>query len=137
VFAPSLLQQATQSFKTNEWKKDQFLETLHDPKTWLICIYSICSSIPNSGFTSSAIIVEGISFNTFTTILIAMPGYAIGLFFDLGPTFLAHRFKYSLCLLTAAIYIIALIGCAIVHVLPTSKKWAGMGGIWLFTAYSS
>ncbi|OBT95747.1 hypothetical protein VE01_06411 [Pseudogymnoascus verrucosus] len=130
-------QQEAHSFKTTEWKKDQFLEALRDPKTWLLFFYTICSNIPNGGFTSfSGIIVKGFGFDTFTTLLLGMPGSAFGLFYVLSSTYLAHRFKYSRCILIAVLQLIALAGCAMVFALPTPNKWARLGGIWLFPAYA-
>ena len=131
-------QQETHSFKTNKWKKDQCIEALLDPKTWLIFIFTVCTSIPNGGFTSfSGIIVQGFGFNTFTTLLLGMPSSAFGLLYVLASTYLAHRFKYSRCILMAVLQLIALTGCAMVYALPTYHKWARLGGMWLFPAYAA
>ena len=131
-------QQKTHSFKSKEWKKGQFIEALQDPKTWLIFVYTICSCIPNGGLTSfSSIIVEGFGFDTFTTLLLQMPGAAFGLFYVLSSTYLAHKFKYSRCILIAILQIIALVGCAMVYKIPMSQKWSRLGGMWLFPAYAA
>lgn len=131
-------QQHTHSFKTSEWKRDQVLEAFKDPKTWLLCIYQICTCIPNGGYTSfNGIIIQGFGFDTFTTLLLGMPGSAFGLFFVLAGTYLAHRFKYSRCIIMASMQIIALAGCAMVYAAPTTQKWTRMGGIWLFPAYAA
>lgn len=131
-------QQVTHSFKTSKWKKSQFIEALCDPKTWLIFVYTVCSSIPNGGYTSfSGLIVEGFGFDIFTTLLLNMPASAFGLFYVLASTYLAHRFKYSRCILIAVMQLIALTGVAMVYALPTSNKWARLGGIWLFPAYAA
>jgi MFS family permease len=130
-------QQETHSFKTNEWKKDQLVEALRDPKTWLIFVYILCSNIPNGGYTSfNSIIVQGFGFDTFTTLLLGMPGSAITLFYVLFGTYLAHKLKYSRCIIIAMLQIIALAGCATVYTLPTSNKWGRLAGMWLFPAYS-
>lgn len=131
-------QQHTHSFKTTEWKRNQFFEALKDPKTWLLCIYQICTCIPNGGYTSfNGIIIQGFGFDTFTTLLMGMPGSAFGLFFVLVGTYLAHRFKYSRCIIMAAMQLIALVGCVMVYAAPTADKWTRLGGIWLFPAYSA
>ncbi|ATY62811.1 vitamin H [Cordyceps militaris] len=131
-------QQQTHSFKTADWKRGQFLEALRDPKTWLLCIYTICSSLPNGGYTSfNGIIIQGFGFDTFTTLLLSMPGSAFGLFFVLAGTYLAHRFKYSRCIITATMQLIALVGCIMVYASPTSQRWTRLGGMWLFPAYAA
>jgi ACS family allantoate permease-like MFS transporter len=131
-------QQDTHSFKTKEWKMAQFIEALVDPKTWLIFVFAVCSQIPNGGLTSfGSIVVEGFGFDTFTTILLSIPSSAFGLFFVLSSTYIAHRFKYSRCILIAVLQIIALTGCTMVYKLPITSKWARLGAIWLFSAYAS
>ena len=45
-------QQHTHSFKTTQWKKEQFFEALRDPVTWLLFVYTLCSTIPNGGLTN-------------------------------------------------------------------------------------
>ncbi|TQV90631.1 vitamin H transporter [Cordyceps javanica] len=122
-------QQQTHSFKTTDWKRGQFLEALCDPKTWLLCIYTICTSLPNGGYTSfNGIIIQGFGFDTFTTLLLGMPGSAFGLFFVLSGTYLAHKFKYSRCIIAATMQIIALVGCAMVYATPMSQRWTRLGG---------
>ncbi|KFZ19456.1 hypothetical protein V501_00658 [Pseudogymnoascus sp. VKM F-4519 (FW-2642)] len=130
-------QQETHSFKNTQWKKDQFIEALCDPKTWLIFVYTFCQNVPNGGLTNFAgIIVKGFGFNTFTTLLLGMPGSVFGLFYVLASTYAAHRFKYSRCIIIAMLQIIAMSGCIVVYVLPTSQKWARLVGMFLFPAFS-
>jgi MFS family permease len=137
-FAHLRPQQDTHSFKTNKWKRDQVIEALQDPKTWLIFVYTICSCVPNGGYTSfSGIIVQGFGFGTLTTLLLGMPSSTFGLVFVLASTYLAHRFKYSRCILMAVLQLIALAGCAMVYALPSSHKWQRLAGIWLFPAYAA
>ena len=131
-------QQHTHSPKTKEWKKAQFVEALLDPKTWFIFVFTFCSSMPNGGYTSfSGIIVEGFGFDAFTTLLLLMPGSAFGLFYVVSSTSLAHRVKYSRCILMAILQFIALIGCAMVYALSANNKWTRLGGMWLFQAYAA
>ncbi|CEJ87121.1 hypothetical protein VHEMI04310 [[Torrubiella] hemipterigena] len=138
VYAHRRPQQKTRSFKTNEWKKDQFFEALKDPKTWLLFFFTICTCIPNGGYTSfNSLIIQGFGFDTLTTLLLGMPGSAFGLFFVLSSTYFVHRVKYSRCAVMAAMQIVSLIGCVMVYATPTDHKWTRLGGIWLFPAYSA
>lgn len=131
-------QQKTHSFQTKEWKRGQFVEALIDPKTWLLCIYTFCTSLPNGGYTSfNGIIIQGFGFDTFTTLLLGMPGSAFGLAFVLISTFLAHKFKYSRCLVCAGNQIIALVAAVMVYKVPLDQKWTRLGGMWLFPAYAA
>lgn len=40
------------TYKSKEWGKEQFVEAIIDPKTWLISIATFCTSVPNGGLTS-------------------------------------------------------------------------------------
>lgn len=138
IYAHRRSQQQTRSFKTTEWKRNQVLEAFRDPKTWLLCVYQICTCIPNGGYTSfNGIIVQGFGFDTFTTLLLGMPGSAFGLSFVLIGTYFAHRFKYSRCIIMASLQLIALIGCVMVYATPSTERWTRMGGLWLFPAYAA
>lgn len=109
-----------------------------DPKTWLIFTYTVCSSIPNGGLTSfSSILISGLGFDIFTALLLNMPGSATCLTYALVSTYLAHRFKYSRCILIAILQLVALNCCAMVYALPTEQKWARLGGMWLFPTYAA
>lgn len=38
--------------KDQNWKRDQVIEALSDPKSWLIVIIALACNIPNGGITS-------------------------------------------------------------------------------------
>jgi len=53
--AHSRPQRKTHSFKSTQWKPNQALEALKDPKTWLLFAYTAFTSLPNGGLTNVSI----------------------------------------------------------------------------------
>jgi sugar phosphate permease len=45
-------QACQQTYQSREWKKDQFIEALIDPKTWFLFVYNFLVSLPNGGITN-------------------------------------------------------------------------------------
>ncbi|KAL3442764.1 major facilitator superfamily domain-containing protein [Aspergillus insuetus] len=62
-------------FKSNKISRDQIVEALVDPKTYLLGIYILAANIPNGGFTTfSGLILKGFGYSTFHTLLLGIPG---------------------------------------------------------------
>ncbi|KAH7129824.1 putative allantoate permease [Dactylonectria estremocensis] len=56
------------------FKKDQFIETLLDPKTWLMFFFNIFISIPNGGLTNfSPLVIQGLGYTSQRATLLMMP----------------------------------------------------------------
>lgn len=47
------------TFKSKIWKKDQFIEAVIDPKTWLLFFYTTLICIPNGGITNVSFQIFG------------------------------------------------------------------------------
>lgn len=155
IYAGKRSQAHTRSFKSSTWKKSQCIEALTDPKTWFLFIYTICSTVPNGGFTNvnqhhvphltsmltvtqfSSLIVKGFGFSTFTTLLLNMPIAAFQIIWVVIGSGIAWKLPRSRCYTIAALQLTALTGAAMVYAIPSSNKWARMAGIWLFPAYAA
>lgn len=60
--------------KNTKFKKEQFIQTLCDLKTWVMFGIQLCISIPNGGLTNfSTLIVKGLGWSTRQTTLLNMP----------------------------------------------------------------
>ncbi|KAF5315827.1 hypothetical protein D9611_004986 [Ephemerocybe angulata] len=69
--------QAIERIKVNQsgvenkrWKKDQFLETLRDPKVWIMALFAAIVNVPNSLINQRQIIVNQFGFAPIHTTLI-------------------------------------------------------------------
>ena len=57
-----------------QWKWDQALEAVIDPKTWILFLFNIAINIPNGGLTTfSGIIINNLGFSPMITSLLNMP----------------------------------------------------------------
>jgi ACS family allantoate permease-like MFS transporter len=54
----------------HRWKKEQFIEALVDPKTWLFALFSALDNVPNSLTNQNAIIIKSWGFSTLNTTLL-------------------------------------------------------------------
>ncbi|OJJ56721.1 hypothetical protein ASPSYDRAFT_91969 [Aspergillus sydowii CBS 593.65] len=124
--------------KNNEFKWAQCFEALMDPKTWFIFCIQVASNIPNGGVTTfSSIVIKGLGFSTFNTLLLNSVSYILQLIMVLlcttGSTYLPNTRTYFM----AFNYAVALVGAAMVRELPESQKWARFAGTCLLTGYSA
>ena len=56
------------------FNRDQFVEALCDPKTWLLVAFNLTISIPNGGLTNFAtLIIKGLGYTSQRSVLLTMP----------------------------------------------------------------
>ncbi|KAJ6148941.1 hypothetical protein N7471_000140 [Penicillium samsonianum] len=123
---------------SHKWSKSQCIEALIDPKTWLIFVYSMASSIPNGGLTSfGSIVISGFGYSTFNTLLVGLPTSVFTLIWVVLATIIVTKFHKSRCLTAAVLSLISLAGSLMVSQIEPSKKIARLAGMWLFPAYSA
>ncbi|KAF3022430.1 hypothetical protein E8E14_007202 [Neopestalotiopsis sp. 37M] len=124
--------------KTNAWSRDQALEAITDPKSWLLFIYSLASSIPNGGLTSfGGIVVKGFGFSTLDTLLVSIPAYIFTLIWLAISTMVSWKVKHARCFTIAFLQLISIAGCLLVSQVSSSHKMTRLAGIWLFGAFSA
>ncbi|CAI7652875.1 unnamed protein product [Penicillium palitans] len=123
---------------SHKWSKGQCIEALIDPKTWLIFVYSMASSIPNGGLTSfGSIVISGFGYSTFNTLLLGLPTSVFTLIWVVLATIIVTKFRKSRCLTAAVLSLISLGGSLMVSQIDPTKKVARLAGMWLFPAYSA
>ncbi|KAG9228163.1 MFS allantoate transporter-like protein [Amylocarpus encephaloides] len=133
-------QKIQKSFKTNEWSKDQCIEALKDPKTWLISLQIGIGSITNgvvSNASFGALIVKSFGYNEFETILLGMPSGGFQVCAVLIATYTASRVRKSRVIIIVIGYVLALLGILLVRELPTKNKIGRLFGYWMMILYSS
>ena len=60
--------------ENKQFKRDQMIEALLDPKTWLMFLFHIMISIPNGGLTNFApLVVQGLGYTSQRSTLLMMP----------------------------------------------------------------
>ncbi|KAE8153636.1 MFS general substrate transporter [Aspergillus avenaceus] len=131
-------QQSQQSYQSREWKRDQFIEALIDPKTWLLFVYNFLVSLPNGGITNfSSLVIASFGFDTFNTLLYTIPMSVVALAFLLASALTCNRFHGLRCYWMIVTLGISLVGILLMRQLPTERKWGRLVGVWLVTVFGA
>ncbi|KAI5984683.1 MFS general substrate transporter [Pisolithus albus] len=123
---------AVQRIKENQtgvenkhFKKEQFMEAIRDPKTWLFAAFSVFDNVPNSLTNQQSLLVASLGFTYFqTTLLTMIPGVVEILTIYSGVRLAAHL-KNGRAYVGAVYFVPALVGIAIVNLLP----WSDTAGL--------
>ncbi|KAG6334445.1 hypothetical protein ID866_4646 [Astraeus odoratus] len=129
---------AVQRIKENQtgvenkhFKMEQFYEAIRDPKTWLFAAFSAFDNVPNSLTNQQSIIVSSFGFTYLqTTLLGCIPGIVEIVTIFTGVR-LAARFKNGRAYVGAIYFVPALIGIALVNLLPWSNQAGLLAGQFL------
>ncbi|KAE8330585.1 major facilitator superfamily domain-containing protein [Aspergillus sergii] len=131
-------QACQQTYQSREWKKDQFIEALIDPKTWFLFTYNFLVSLPNGGITNfSSLVIASFGFDTFNTLLYTIPMAAVALIFLLLSAVTCNRYRGLRCYWMIITLLISLIGILLMRQLPVEKKWGRLVGVWLVTVFGA
>jgi membrane protein YqaA with SNARE-associated domain len=130
-----------------QWKPDQALEAVMDPKTWTLFLFNIAINIPNGGMhrvprtvcpadnsgltTFSGIIINNLGFSPVTTSLLNMPTGIMSTLSAFGFSWLAARWTNRRCLVTMIAACLPIIGSVVVYTLPRTNIAGQMVGIYL------
>ncbi|CAE6333014.1 unnamed protein product [Rhizoctonia solani] len=97
------------------WKKDQFIEALTDPKTWLFALFSCLDNIPNSLTNQRSIIVNSFGFSTLQTTLLGCVDGVIEIFTIWTGVTLAAKWENSRVYVAVVYFIPNVLGLAVVE----------------------
>ncbi|KAL9107025.1 MAG: hypothetical protein Q9227_008061 [Pyrenula ochraceoflavens] len=124
-----------QSIKSHTFKTYQALQTLHDPKTYLLFTMAVGAQIPNSALTSfTSIIVASFGFSTLGTQYLQIPGGAVQCASLLVGGYLCtrHPRRHSRCITMITANTICIVGAALLVGLPDHhNKWGRLVALWL------
>ncbi|KAG9308683.1 MFS general substrate transporter [Chiua virens] len=135
---PSERATAVQRLKENQtgvenkhFKKEQMIEALLDPKTWLFALFSALDNIPNSLTNQRSIIISSLGFTYLdTTLLGCVDGFIEIMTIWTGVT-LAARIPNGRAYVGAVYFLPSLIGVLMIEFLPWSNQIGLLFGIWL------
>ncbi|KAI6046644.1 MFS general substrate transporter, partial [Pisolithus marmoratus] len=123
---------AVQRIKENQtgvenkhFKKEQFIEAIRDPKTWLFAAFSLLDNVPNSLTNQQSLIVASLGFTYLQTTLLAMIPGVVEILTIYSGVKLAARFKNGRAYVGAIYFVPALVGIALVNLLP----WSNTAGL--------
>ncbi|TGO11922.1 hypothetical protein BTUL_0098g00250 [Botrytis tulipae] len=111
----------TMSIK-NEWKAEQAIECLLDPKTWFCVFISLFTMIPNGGTTSFAnILITSFGFTGLQSTLISLPSSLISFLTIVLSGYLASRYRNTTTLLLSTLLLPPIIGASLMNWAPLNS----------------
>ncbi|KII89198.1 hypothetical protein PLICRDRAFT_599098 [Plicaturopsis crispa FD-325 SS-3] len=117
--------------ENKHWKREQFIETFTDPKTYLLALFAAISNITNSLTNQRQLIVSQFGFSDIqTTLLGCVDGVVEILTILLGVT-LASYGKNNRAYATALMYVPAILGAILVNTLPSHNKVGLLFSYWV------
>lgn len=116
--------------ENKKFKKEQMIEALKDPKTWLFAVFAGFSNIMNSLSNQRQLIIHGWGFTPIqTTLLGCVDGVSEIIFILVGVT-LAAQPKIGRAYSGVIIYIPALVGAILVNTLPSHNRIGLLFSYW-------
>ncbi|PFH54129.1 hypothetical protein AMATHDRAFT_38116 [Amanita thiersii Skay4041] len=129
---------AVQRIKVNQagienkhWKKEQFIEALIDPKTWLLALFAALSQVFNSLTNQRQIIVKDFGFNLIQTTLLGCVDGVVEIVVIWAGVMLASFPKIGRAYAGVLMFIPAILGAILVNTLPFSNKIGLLFSYWL------
>jgi MFS family permease len=121
-----------QGVKNSHWKPHQAVQTLRDPKTWLLFVMATGAQVPNSALTSFAsIIIKSFGVDTLGTQYLQIPGGAVQFASLLAGGYVCTRFPQTRCLVMCVANVLCMLGAALLVGLPGHAKWGRLVALWL------
>ncbi|PNY23480.1 transporter [Tolypocladium capitatum] len=138
IKAITRVQENRTGIKSDQFKWQQCREALLDVKTWFIVVIQLCGSIPNGGVQNfGSIVIRGLGFGTFPTLLLQSASYVVQFVLVLvatgGSTYLCNTRTYFMAWNLA----VSVVGCVMVRQLPVDERWARYAGYCLLLAFSA
>ncbi|KAF5573951.1 DAL5-Allantoate ureidosuccinate permease [Fusarium pseudoanthophilum] len=132
------VQGARHSTQTGKWNYAQMREAFIDPRSWLLFLLCVFSTIPGGGLTAfGSVIIKDFGYSVLQTQLLSMSVGAFLLFFVILTVSISMTLKNARCLSIAILNFMSLAGVLMVKLLPESNKIARLAGIWLVCAQAS
>lgn len=112
-----------QGIKNRHFKKYQVVQTIRDPKTWILFILAVGAQVPNAALTSfTSIIVGSFGFDTLGTQYLQIPGGFVQFAALLGGGFICTYWPNSRCITMIVANLICIVGAGLLVGLPDSAK---------------
>ncbi|EGN94818.1 hypothetical protein SERLA73DRAFT_96177 [Serpula lacrymans var. lacrymans S7.3] len=125
------IQENQTGVENKHFKKEQMIEALCDPKTWIFALFSALDNIPNSLTNQRQIIVSSFGFTNLQTTLLGCVDGFIEIATIWTGVILASRRPNSRAYVGALYFIPNLLGILLVNLLPWSDKVGLLFGQWI------
>lgn len=149
------------SADTRKWNRQQFKEAMVDPRTWLLFLLAVFTTVPGGGLTAvslpcssftaykrqrlismpvpqfSSIITKSFGYDIFQTYLLGMTTGAFLLFFVIFTVVISTQFRNARCVSIALLNIVSLAGCLMIKLVSPDRRLTRLAGLWLIGGYAS
>ncbi|CAK1363488.1 unnamed protein product [Cercospora beticola] len=132
VWAIRRLRENQTGIENTHFKPAQVIECFLDPQTWLICLATIASNVPNGAVSSfQATIIRNFGFDSKTTALLQIPSGVISMIAIIISTQLAGRYNQRGLQIIALVLVGGVLGGALMAFLPENHKAGTLIGNYL------
>ncbi|KAF2651125.1 MFS general substrate transporter [Lophiostoma macrostomum CBS 122681] len=116
------------------YKLDQVLECVIDPKTWIIFSMSLLTQIPNGGTQNFGnLVLKSFGFTSLQSTLLVIPASVISAGTIAGTGWVAGRFRQMNCILIICVVLPALVGSVLIYVRPRTSSGVQLFGYFLLS----
>ncbi|KAF5378995.1 hypothetical protein D9757_009096 [Collybiopsis confluens] len=120
--------------ENKHFKKEQLIEALWEPKTWLFFIFSIVDNIPNSLTNQGTLIISSFGFTPIQTTLLGCVSGVIEIVVIWSGVEIAARVPNSRAYVGCLYFIPSLLGVFLVNFLPWTNQVGLLWAVWLCTS---
>ncbi|KAF5362795.1 hypothetical protein D9757_011022 [Collybiopsis confluens] len=117
--------------ENKHFKKEQMIEALLDPKTWLFALFSALDNVPNSLTNQRQLVVSSFGFTNLQTTLLTCVDGTIEIVTIATGVNIAARYKDSRAYVGFVYFIPNIIGVVVINTLPWTDKVGLLFGQWL------
>ncbi|KAF8521397.1 MFS general substrate transporter [Hysterangium stoloniferum] len=114
-----------------QFKWEQVVECLKEPKTWLFAMFSLLDNIPNSLTNQRSIIINGFGFSVLQTTLLGCVDGSIEIITIFTGVTLAARYKDSIAWVGIIYFVPNVLGSILVNTLPAHNKVGLLCSYWI------
>ncbi|KZV92894.1 MFS general substrate transporter [Exidia glandulosa HHB12029] len=117
--------------ENKKFKREQLIEALTDPKTWLFALFSALDNIPNSLTNQRSIIVKSFGFNVLQTALLGCVDGIVEIVTIWTGVTLVSKWKNSRAYVAVIYFIPNIAGTIMINTIPWENKIGLLFSIWL------
>ncbi|KAG7086386.1 hypothetical protein E1B28_002343 [Marasmius oreades] len=117
--------------ENKHFKKEQMIEAVTDPKTWLFALFAALDNVPNSLTNQRQIIISSFGFTTFQTTLLGCVDGVVEIVTIWTGVLLCSRIPNSRAYVGAIYMVPNVVGAILINVLPWSDKVGLLFAEWI------
>ncbi|KAN0107668.1 MFS general substrate transporter [Russula decolorans] len=117
--------------ENKRFKKDQMIEALTDPKTWLFALFAGFNNVPNSVANQVQLIIVSFGYNILQTTLLASVSGVVEIVAIFTSVTISSRIPNSIAWVGIANFIPTLLGVFLINFLPWHDKVGLLFALWL------